>query len=201
MKTLKGICIAILMSIVVMKSYSQEFIGSNAKLFKETENCNNLAPIVCGFSTNETVLIKLNEQNDEFSFDVSLFPILTTPKSNDSIASLNQNIYATFSGKFPVSNLDFYESNATESSFSFPGELTINGITKPVNLSVGIFASNDRDEASRGIDTYPVKISFSVYINPADFKLDFETINFVSSILIEVRNGVINKFNGNPTLR
>lgn len=200
METFKKICITILM-VFAVRTYSQEFIASNAMLSKESENCNSQSPIFCRYFATEVALLKLNEQNDEFSIYIPLFSILTSPKGNDSIANLNKNIYATFIGKFPVSNLDFYESNATESAFSFPGELTINGITKPINISMGIFASTDRDEASRGIDTYPVRISFTIEIDPGEFKLDFETINFINSIIIEVRNGVINKSTENQILR
>jgi hypothetical protein len=178
--------------VIAVRTYSQEYIGSNTKFSKESEHCNKDTAI-CRFSAGESGIISLNAQNDEFSFTIPFFKILTSPKNNDSITDLNKNILVRFRGKFPISNLDFYNSNATESSFTFPGELTINEITQPVNLTANLFASVAIDDASRGLDTYPVRINFRMEINPADFKLDFETINFVRSITLEVRNGIINK--------
>jgi hypothetical protein len=199
METFKKICIAFLMAISV-RTYSQEFIGSNIRFSKESEHCNRDTAI-CRYSAVDIGIIKLNEQNNQFDFDVSLFPILSSPRNNDSIISMNRNIYLNYRITFPVNNLEFYESNSTESSFAVPGELTINGITNPVIIYMGIFASAAQDVEYRDVHTYPVRISFMLDINPGDFKLDFETINFVRSITVEVRNGVINKAAGKEIVK
>lgn len=193
MKTLKKMCLVLLMAIA-MRTYSQEFIGSSTNLWKETGNC-DLYTGTCHYSASEVGILKLNDQNDEFSFDVSLFPILTSPAENDSITSMNKNMYLNFSARFPIGDLDFYESNATESTLNIPGEITINGITKQVNLIMGIHVAIAHDVESRDVHSYPVRASFIIDINPADYNLDFETINFISLISVEVRNGVINKSN------
>jgi polyisoprenoid-binding protein YceI len=114
---------------------------------------------------------------------------------------MNRNVYVNFLGTFPVANLDFYTSNATESNFNMAGEVTINGITKPMTVEIGIHAAPVTDVRTVDVQSYPVRISFVMDINPGDFNMDFETINFINSITMEVRNGVINKSSGLNAVR
>ena len=172
-----------------IRTYSQEFIGTTIRFSKEAENGRL-------YSASRTGIIKLNDQNNEFSFNTSLFPILTSPSGNDSIMSLNKNMNLDLFAEFPVDDLDFYESNASESSFEIPAEITINGITRQVNIQMGVHKSIAHDVESRDAHSYPVRISFIIDVNPGDYNLDFETINFIRSISIEVRNGIINKSTG-----
>lgn len=173
-------------SIITFQSTAQEFIGSNVRFSKEIETGGS-------FSADEIGLIKLNDQNDEFVFDIRLFPILTTPKDNDSIASMNKSVVLHFKTQFPVTDLDFLANDGSEQTFTVPAELTINNITQPVNIRFGLHSSMSRTDDARGIKSYPAMVSFVIEINPGEYDLDFETINFVRTIYVEVRNGTINR--------
>lgn len=192
MKTICTILTAFFLSFTI-GIYGQEFIGNTAKLskFKDTT-------AAVFYSANEICLIKLNDQTDEFIFNLPLFNILSS-STNDSITALNKLVFASYRADFPVSNLDFFSSGA-EASFDITGELTINGITKhaPLHLSL---QSAPILENNRDIHSYPVKISFAMDINPAEYFLDYETINFTRTITIEVSHGVINRTNDNTILK
>jgi hypothetical protein len=193
MKTWIGILIS-LFSMISFQAIAQEFIGSNVRFSKEIESDGNR-------TATEIGLIRLNEQNNEFSFDISLFPILTSPRGNDSITNLNKQVNLNFRAEFPVSDLSFLTNDGTEINLTIPGELTINSRTHPVNLFMGIHSSLQLKDEARGIESYPALISFVLEINPADYGLDFETINFVRTISVEVRNGAINKTDSTPIAR
>jgi hypothetical protein len=184
MKTLNTLLISIF-SVIAFQVTAQEFIGSNVRLSKEIETGG-------AFSSNEIGLIKLNDQNNEFVFDLPLFSILSTP-NNDSIISLNKGVVLHFRTDFPVSDLDFLSNDGSEKTFTVPGELTINNITLPVNMNFGLHSSMAQVDDARGIKSYPAMVSFVIEINPAEYNLDLETINFVRSIYVEVRNGIINR--------
>lgn len=185
MKTLKSILMSFLIAMAINAS-AQDFIGSNVRFTKNIETG-------ASYSAEEIGLIKLNEQNNEFSFDISLFPILTNPKDNDSITSINRRINLSFRSEFPASNLDFLSNDGSEINYFIPGELTVNGVTQPVKIQFGIHSSMTQTNEALGIKTFPALVSFVVEINPGDFGLDFETINFVNLIRLEVRNGVLNR--------
>ncbi|MCW3102163.1 MAG: hypothetical protein JWO09_603 [Bacteroidetes bacterium] len=185
MKTLNTLLISIF-SIITFQAAAQEFIGSNVRLSKEIETGGS-------YSSSEIGLIKLNDQNDEFVFDIRLFPILTTPKDNDSITTMNKSVVLHFKTQFPVSDLDFLSNDGSEQTFTVPAELTINNITRAVNIRFGLHSAMAQTDEARGIQSFPAMVSFVIEINPAEYNLDFETINFVRTMYVEVRNGTINR--------
>jgi len=185
MKALNTLLISIF-SIITFQAAAQEFIGSNVRLSKDIETGGS-------FSANEIGLIKLNDQNDEFVFDIRLFPILTTPKDNDSIATMNKSVLLHFKTQFPVADLDFLSNDGSEETFTVPAELTINNTTRAVNIRFGLHSAMVQTDEARGIKSFPALVSFVIEINPAEYNLDFETINFVRTLYVEVRNGTINR--------
>ncbi|MCE3279587.1 MAG: hypothetical protein K0S44_1778 [Bacteroidetes bacterium] len=193
MKTFTRILLGVF-SMITFQAAAQEFIGTNVRFTKEIEAGGSK-------STDEIGLIRLNNQSDEFSFDISMFSILTTPKDNDSIKHMNERVNLSFRCQFPHNDLEFLSNDGSETEFTIPGELTINNRTRPVNLILGMHSSMIKNDETRGIDSYPVVVSFIMEINPAEYGLDFETINFVRSIYVEVRNGVINKSNITPVVK
>lgn len=193
MKVLTRILLSVF-SMITLQAAAQEFIGTNVHFSKEIENGGS-------HSADEIGLIRLNNQSDEFSFDISLFPILTTPRDNDSIKSMNEKVVLSFRSQFPHNDLDFLSNDGSEKTFTVPGELTINNRTRPVTVILGMHSSMALDDETRGIDSYPVLISFIMEINPSEYGLDFETINFVRSIYVEVRNGIINKSSITPVVK
>jgi hypothetical protein len=193
MKTITLFLISIF-SIITFQMTAQDLIGSNVRLTKEIETGGS-------FTASEIGLIRLNDQTNEFSFEISLFPILTSPKGNDSITNINRKVFLRFRADFPISNIDFFVNDGTEHDITLPGELTINNRTFPVNMQMGIHGALEQKNQARGIESYPVLISFMVEVNPAEYGLDFETINFVRSISIDVRKGIINKSTATPITR
>jgi hypothetical protein len=184
MKTLRTLIVS-LFTLIALQASAQDFVGSTVRFAKEIETGGKLDATHIG-------LIKLNDQNDEFVFDIPLYPILTSPRDNDSITTMNKNIMLHYRADFPVSDLDFLANDGSESSFVIPGELTINNITRPVKMNLSVHGAAPYIDEARGIKSYPALISFTLEINPAEYNLDFETINFVRTIYVEVRNGVIN---------
>jgi hypothetical protein len=182
------------MALIALEVNAQDFVGSNVRLSKQIETGGEK-------NADEIGLIKLNNQNDEFSFDVALFPILSTPKDNDSIRDMNKKIFLKFTTHFHFTDLDFGANDGNEKHFTVPGEITLNNKTLPINLDVGIHGAMALTDENRGISTYPVLMSFIIDINPGDFGLDFETINFVRTISVEVRNGIINRSDMNTTTK
>jgi hypothetical protein len=193
MKALTRILLSVF-SMITFQAAAQEFIGTNVRFSKDIEAGTSL-------SADQIGLIRLNNQSDEFSFDISMFPILTTPRDNDSIKSMNEKVVLSFRSQFPVNDLDFLSNDGSEKNFTIPGELTINNRTRPVTMIFGMHSSMARNDESRGIESYPVLISFIIEINPAEYGLDFETINFVRTIYVEVRNGIINKSDITPVVK
>jgi hypothetical protein len=185
MKTITRILISVL-SLLSFQLIAQDFIGTNVRLSKVIETGGD-------FSSTDVGLIKLNNQNDEFAFDIPMFTILTSPKHNDSITDMNRRVTCSLRMKFPVDELDFLANDGTEMNFKIPGELTINNVTLPVMVDIGMHSSRAKVDEARGIKSYPALVSFALEINPQEFGLEFETINFVRSIVIEVRNGIINR--------
>lgn len=193
MKTISLLLISIF-SVFTFHTPDQEFIASTVRFSKYIETGRTL-------STNEFGVIRLNNENDEFVFDVPLYSILTSPRNNDSITALNKKMLVHYKADFPVNDLDFLANDGAQKTFSIQGELTINNITLPVNTVFSLHGAMEQADEARGIKSYPVLVSFLIEINPAEYNLDFETINFVRSIYIEVSNGVINRTNGSSTIR
>jgi hypothetical protein len=193
MKALKTLLMSFLIAIAIGSS-AQDFIGSNVRFSKDIETGNK-------FAAEQVGLIKLNDQNNEFTFDISLFPILTSPRSNDSIVNLNRQVILNFHSQFPAGDLDFLANDGSERNYSIPGELTVNGITRQVTVGFGLHSSMSQTNEALGIKTFPALVSFIIEINPADFGLDFETINFVRTIRVEVRNGILNRSTQNSFIR
>ncbi|MDF2436671.1 MAG: hypothetical protein K0Q95_1047 [Bacteroidota bacterium] len=194
MKTLKTIITSFLIAASSIGVLAQDFIGTNVRFSKEIETGGS-------YTAGEIGLIKLNDQNDEFSFDISLFPILTSPAANDSITGLNKQVDLNFHAQFPAGDLDFLANDGSEKTYSIPGELTINNITRPVKMVFGIHSSMTQANGALGIKTFPALVSFIIEINPAEYGLDFETINFVRVIRVEVRNGILNRSTQNSFIR
>ncbi|HEX8516267.1 MAG TPA: hypothetical protein VF868_08710 [Bacteroidia bacterium] len=193
MKTISKLFIC-LFTIIGFESFSQDFIGTNVRFTKEIETGGS-------FTSNEIGLIRLNNQNDEFTFEIPMFTILTNPKNNDSITNLNREVRLSLKAHFPVDDLDFLANDGTEKTFDIPADLTINNRTLPVTIHMGMHSTMAKVVDTRGIKTYPALISFIIEINPAEYLLDFETINFVRSINVEVRNGIINRSDQSPVGR
>ena len=176
-----------LTTIMIMMSVNltaQDFISSAVRLSKEA----------IGKTTSvisENAVIKLNEQTDEFTFSIRLFPILTTATENDSIASLNQKIIMNYIAVFPIDDLSFFEAGNNGKRYTLKGDLTINEVTKPYELDFYLQKNLPQDLTTY---TYPVRISFALEINPAEFGLDNETAKFTEKIVIVIGNGIINKF-------
>jgi len=154
MKALNTLLISIF-SIITFQAAAQEFIGSNVRLSKDIETGGS-------FSANEIGLIKLNDQNDEFVFDIRLFPILTTPKDNDSIATMNKSVLLHFKTQFPVADLDFLSNDGSEETFTVPAELTINNTTRAVNIRFGLHSAMVQTDEARGIKSFPALVSFVI---------------------------------------
>jgi hypothetical protein len=193
MKTLKTILTTILLATSI-SAVGQDFIGTNVRFSKDIETGGS-------YTAGEIGLIKLNDQNDEFSFDISLFPILTSPASNDSIRGVNRQVDLNFHAQFPSGDLDFLSNDGSERIYTVPGELTINNITRPAKVMFGIHSSMSQTNEALGIKTFPALVSFIIEINPAEYGLDFETINFVRVIRVEVRNGILNRSTQNSSIR
>lgn len=185
MKTL-GLLLISIFSVITFHIPDQEFIASNIHFSKYAETGKT-------FTANEFGVIKLNNENDEFVFDVPLYPILTSSKSNDSINNINRKVLLHYKADFHVADLDFLSNDGSQKTFTIPGELTINNVTLPVNTTFSMHGAMEQADENRGIKSYPALISFVIEINPAEYNLDFETINFVRTIYIEIRNGVINR--------
>jgi hypothetical protein len=198
MKTIRTFLLTLFLSITY-GIVGQEFIGSNTRLMKTREtviDCKTLCEeqrIIKTSSSEDVGLIKLNGQTNEFNFNVPLYNILSTNR-NDSISSLNKSVVANYRAIFPISDLDFFTSG-TQTSLQIQGELTVNGRTRPATMSLNLQEALPYNLDNRDVHSYPVLVSFALEISPADYNLDFETINFTRSITIEVRNGVVNRSN------
>jgi hypothetical protein len=185
MKTIFRLLTAFMIMISVSMT-AQDYISSNVKLSKEA-----IGKITSVMSEN--VVIKLNEQNDEFTFSLRLYPILAGINENDSIASLNQKIILDYKGVFPIDNLSFFEAGNNGKRYTLKGDLTVNNITKPHELDFYLQESLPQDISTMDIHTYPVRISLALEFNPAEFGLDNETAKFTEKITIVIADGIINK--------
>lgn len=178
---------AILM--VTFKINAQEFVSSDVRLSKEA--IGKTTSVV-----SENAVIRLNNQNDEFVFSIRLFPILTSTNENDSITSLNQKMVVDYKAIFPIDDLDFFDAGNEGKRYTLYGDLTVNNITKPLQLDFYLQQYIAPDISIQDIQIYPVRISFAFEINPAEFGLDNETAKFTEKIIVVVGNGIINKSTG-----
>ncbi len=185
MKTIFNILTGLFISISVM-AQAQEYVSSDVKLSKEAIG-KTTADIV------ENAVIRVNEQNDEFAFSIRLFPILASSNDNDSIATLNKNMVLDYKASFPIDDLAFFEPGNNGKKFILRGNLTINNISKPVQLDFYLQEYMPQGLATKDIQTYPVRMSFALEINPAEYGLDNETAKFTEKIIIVVGNGIINR--------
>lgn len=175
---------------ITVKIAAQEYVASPVKLSKEA-----IGKISSVLSENAVII--LNDQNDEFAFAIRLFPILTALNEGDSIARLNQSLVMDYQAGFPIDDLDFYMPGNKSKQHSMDGNLTINNITKPVKINFYLYESVPQDISSKDVHTYPLRISFALEINPAEYELDIETAKFTEKIIVVVKNGIINRASNN----
>ncbi|MFL5764130.1 MAG: YceI family protein [Bacteroidia bacterium] len=165
---------------------AQEYIASKAKLSKEAIGKTTSV-------SSDNAILKLDEQSNKFSFSIHLFPILTSTSENDSIARLNQQMIMDYRADFPAGDLDFTTNISESKQYSMDGDLTVNGITKPVKIYFYLQPSIPADNSSRDVHGYPVRMRFALEINPAEFGLDIETAKFTEKITVMIDNGIINR--------
>ncbi|HEY0029906.1 MAG TPA: hypothetical protein VGC65_04030 [Bacteroidia bacterium] len=168
----------------------EQYIASPVRLSKEA--IGKISSVI-----TENALIKLNNQNDEFTFAIRLYPILTSSSTNDSITTMNQNLVVDYKAEFPIDDLDFFDVGYEGKTYSLNGDLTIYNITRPLLINFYLHESTPEDINAKNIRSYPVRISFAFEINPAEYGLDYETANFTEKIIIIVENGIINKPSAN----
>jgi polyisoprenoid-binding protein YceI len=185
MKT-RAIFFSIILVGMVFFLPKQQYVASHAHFAKQTfgDSVQKVA--------EENAIIKLDYQTNEFNIDVNLFNILTSPNENDSIRDLNRTITLNYKTAFPVSDLDFFATANDDVNYTLEGELRINNVTRPAQLKMGLRRAPVQEFIS-GIYNYPVRVSFMININPAEFNLDNETAKFTEWIHVVVENGIVNK--------
>lgn len=181
----KIIFFSIILFAIAFKTSAQEFVNSNVRVFRETGE-------TISYSENESAVIKLNPQTNLLSVD---FCILLSRK-NDTIKEDNQQLNLNFTGQFPIYDLDFYDlEGEARKTYTITGELTINNITKTyTKIDFALHRSNLPNIYSPNVLSYPYNIGFLIEINPIDFCLENILENCPRTILIEVKDGIINKF-------
>ncbi|MES2139605.1 MAG: hypothetical protein V4511_07835 [Bacteroidota bacterium] len=185
----KTVFFAIILFAITFKTYAQEFISSNVRVFRETGE-------TISYSENEMAVIKLNPQTNQFRVDFCVFLI----QKNDTLKETNQQLSLDFRGLFPISDLDFYDlEGESRKTYTIIGELTINNITRSyTKIDFALHRSNFPNIYSPNVLSYPYNISFQLEINPIDFCLESILPNCPRTIFVEVKDGIINKFsNGN----
>jgi hypothetical protein len=176
--------LTILLLTVSFQLPAQEFIGSHVRLTKEAVN----QPVSV---KDDNGIIRLNDQTNEFSIYVQLWQILTSANESDSIADINKHLRVNFRGQFPISDFAFYTGD--EKTYQIPGKLTINHISRAISIVCSFHKSISENFDENDVHSYPVRISFAIEINPADYNLDIETAKFTETIIVAVENGIINK--------
>lgn len=185
MKT-KNIFFIIILFEISFKTSAQEFISSNVRVFRESGE-------TISYSEKEIAVIKLNPQTNQFRVDFCV----SLTKKKDTIEEMNKQLSLDFKGQFPISDLDFYDlEGESRKTYTITGELTINNITRTyTKIDFALHRSNSPNIYSPNVLSYPYNISFQLDINPIDFCLENILPDCPRTIFVEVKDGVINKFN------
>lgn len=182
MKTLHCYLTELLILIASHIPAQSDFISSRVYVLKETGEA---IP-----AENAHALIKLNTHNYEFTINSCL--ILTI---SDSVTDKSQqtSIDLNFTGPFPIDNLDFYDVVNDKNIHVINGELTVNEITHAYKVNFGLHSPTSRNVYTQGIPSYSAHINFAIEINPIDFNLDNIPASFAKTLIIRVKDGIINK--------
>lgn len=182
MKTLPCHLTALLILVTLGLAAQSDFISSRVYVLKET---GETIP-----TENAHSLIKLNTHNYEFNINSCL--ILTI---NDSITGKSQqtSIDLNFTGRFPIDNLDFFDVINDKNIHVINGELSINEITHAYKVNFGLHNPTSKNIYTQGTSTYSAHINFAIEIKPTDFSLDNIPVSFAKTLIIRVKDGVINK--------
>lgn len=189
MKTL-ATYVSILFLSIAFKLSAQEFISSPVRFSKETEE--NIS-----FTGNDYAVIKLNTHTQEFSMGSCLIMGI-----NDTVTGKSEefNLTLNFAGKFPIDNIDFFDIANDNNIHTINGELTVNNVTHPYKINFGLHAANPSSNIySQDIRNSNTRISFALEINTGDFELETIPLTFAKTIIVSVKNGVINKTGDNNT--
>jgi hypothetical protein len=191
MKKIVYLVVSILFAMTIKMS-AQEFISSRASISSDNEG---LIP-----SENESVLIQLNEQTSLFSVSSCILLKSLKGNKNDSALLINRQMYLNFKAPFPIDDLNFYDINNNEKLYSMSGELTIGEVTVPFKINFSLHGYTPQDIATNDIHSYPALISFTMEINPDDYRLEnvpscFAGNCFEKLIMVAIKNGTINKSN------
>lgn len=141
-------------------------------------------------SDNASAIIKLNTHSQELN--VSSCILLSI---NDSVTGKSNQTSLTidFTGQFPIENLDFYDVANDKNIHIASGELTVNQVNRPYKMNFGLHGPSSINVYSQDKRSYSARINFAIEVNAADFNLGDIPASFAKTIILGIKDGVINK--------
>ncbi|MFT3678712.1 MAG: hypothetical protein QM791_00480 [Ferruginibacter sp.] len=141
-------------------------------------------------------VLSVRDLTDDFTASIELFPIVPNPDTEDSLEQQRKPLTVKLTGHFPVDNIDFLSTADNGKTYQMETTIRINDIVQQTNLSFALpVLQNNAVDPNGNVPKYNANMSFALVLQPEKFGLNLSPFNIDKLIVVEIRNGILNKAN------